>query len=169
MKSGEIWIEQCEAARRIEEVIELTGLGEHRRKLVKQLSKGTLQRVGLAQALLVPRQLVILDEPTHGLDPVWTQNFRDIVRQSRSPDRSILIASHNLDELERVADRVAIMQKAFQETMDDPEFQAEMTKASLEFTPKDGKTVAALVAELAKAPEAVIKKYKSLVGDRHGG
>jgi ABC-type multidrug transport system ATPase subunit len=97
------------AARRIETVIELTGLGEHRRKLVKQLSKGTLQRVGLAQALLVPRQLVILDEPTHGLDPVWTQNFRDIVRESRSPDRSILIASHNLDELERVADRVAII------------------------------------------------------------
>ena len=67
------------------------------------------------------------------------------------------------------ADRVAIMQKAFQDTMDDPEFQAEMTKASLEFTPRDGKTVAALVAELAKAPEPVIKKYKSLVGDRHGG
>jgi len=97
------------AAGRIEEVIELTGLGEHRRKLVKQLSKGTLQRLGLAQALLVPRQLVILDEPTHGLDPVWTQNFREIVLQSRSPDRAILIASHNLDELERVADRVAII------------------------------------------------------------
>ena len=97
------------APRRIASMIELTGLGEHRGKLVKQLSKGTLQRVGLAQALLVPRRLVILDEPTHGLDPVWTQNFRDIVRESRSPDRSILIASHNLDELERVADRVAII------------------------------------------------------------
>jgi tripartite-type tricarboxylate transporter receptor subunit TctC len=67
------------------------------------------------------------------------------------------------------ADRVAIMQKAFQDTMNDPEFQADMIKASLEFTPKDGKTVAALVAQLAKAPEPVIKKYKSLVGDRHGG
>lgn len=95
--------------RRIEAMIEFTGLGEHRRKLVKQLSKGTLQRVGIAQALLVPRRLVILDEPTHGLDPVWTQNFRDIVGESRSPDRSMLIASHNLDELERVADRVAII------------------------------------------------------------
>jgi ABC-type multidrug transport system ATPase subunit len=97
------------AARRIEEVIELTGLGEHRRKQVRQLSKGTLQRLGLAQALLVPRQLVILDEPTHGLDPVWTQRFRDIVLESRSPDRAMLIASHDLDELERVADRVAII------------------------------------------------------------
>ncbi len=98
-----------QARPRIEEVIALTGLGEHRRKQVRQLSKGTLQRLGLAQALLAPRSLVVLDEPTHGLDPVWTQRFRDIVREARSPERTILIASHNLDELERVSDRVAII------------------------------------------------------------
>ena len=97
------------AAARIEAVIELTGLAEHRRKEVKQLSKGTLQRLGLAAALLPERELVILDEPTHGLDPLWTQRFRDIVLELRRPDRAILIASHNLDELERVADRVAIV------------------------------------------------------------
>lgn len=96
-------------AGRVEETIELTGLAEHRRKQVKQLSKGTLQRLGLAQALLGDRELVILDEPTHGLDPLWTQRFRDIVRGLRRPERAILIASHNLDELERVADRVAII------------------------------------------------------------
>ncbi|MGQ0702803.1 MAG: ABC transporter ATP-binding protein [Gemmatimonadales bacterium] len=94
---------------RIEAAIELTGLAEHRRKLIKQLSKGTLQRVGLAQAVLTDRELVVLDEPTHGLDPLWTQRFRDMVRELRRPDRAILIASHNLDELERVADRVAII------------------------------------------------------------
>jgi len=97
------------AARRVEEAIELTGLGEHRRKQVRQLSKGTLQRLGLAQALLAERELVILDEPTHGLDPLWTQRFRDIVLALRRPERAVLIASHNLDELERVADRVAII------------------------------------------------------------
>ena len=95
--------------RRCEEVIELSGLAEHRHKLVRQLSKGTLQRLGLALALLGEREVVILDEPTHGLDPVWTQRFRDIVRLLRRPDRAILIASHNLDELERIADRVAII------------------------------------------------------------
>ncbi len=72
-----------ETGSRIEEVVDLTGLEEHRRKQVKQLSKGTLQRLGLAQALMAPRSLVILDEPTHGLDPVWTQRFRDIVRDTR--------------------------------------------------------------------------------------
>jgi ABC-2 type transport system ATP-binding protein len=52
---------------------------------------------------------VVLDEPTHGLDPVWTGRFRDMVDQLRRPDRTILIASHNLDELARLADRVGIM------------------------------------------------------------
>ena len=97
------------AERRIEDIIELTGLGEHRGKTIRQLSKGTLQRVGLALALLAEREVLILDEPTHGLDPVWTQRFRDIVRLLRRPARAILIASHNLDELERIADRVAII------------------------------------------------------------
>jgi len=53
--------------------------------------------------------VLVLDEPTHGLDPVWTQRFRDIVTALRRDDRVILIASHNLDELARVADRVGIM------------------------------------------------------------
>jgi ABC-type multidrug transport system ATPase subunit len=94
---------------RMESAIELLGLDEHRGKRVKQLSKGNLQRLGLAQALLREEQVLILDEPTHGLDPVWTQRFRDIVVALRRPGRAIFIASHNLDELQRLADRVAII------------------------------------------------------------
>jgi ABC-type multidrug transport system ATPase subunit len=94
---------------RVDEVIEKLGLAEHRAKKVKALSKGNLQRLGLAQALLRDDQILVLDEPTHGLDPVWTQRFRGIVEELRRPDRTILIASHNLDELQRLADRVAII------------------------------------------------------------
>ena len=94
---------------RIEQTIEWMGLGEHRGKRIKQLSKGNLQRLGLAQALLAEERVVVLDEPTHGLDPVWTQRFRDVVTALRRDDRVILIASHNLDELARLADRVAII------------------------------------------------------------
>ena len=90
-------------------VIDMLGLTEHRQKKVKALSKGNLQRLGLAQALLRDEKILVLDEPTHGLDPVWTQKFRDIVDELRRPDRTILIASHNLDELQRLADRVAII------------------------------------------------------------
>ena len=94
---------------RVNEMIEKLGLAEHRDKKVKALSKGNLQRLGLAQALLRDDQILVLDEPTHGLDPVWTQRFRGIVEELRRPDRTILIASHNLDELQRLADRVAII------------------------------------------------------------
>ena len=93
---------------RVDELIGLLGLEEHRGKQVRQLSKGNLQRLGLAQALLHDEQVLVLDEPTHGLDPVWTQRFRELVAELRKPDRVIFIASHNLDELQRVADRVGI-------------------------------------------------------------
>ena len=96
-------------AESVEKAIATLGLGEHRRKSIKALSKGNLQRVGLAQALLRDEELLILDEPTHGLDPVWTQRFRDIVNGLRAPHRTMIIASHNLDELQRLADRVAII------------------------------------------------------------
>ena len=94
---------------RVRSVITRLGLEEHQGKRIRQLSKGNLQRVGLAQALLCEERVMVLDEPTHGLDPVWMQKFRDIVDDIRRPDRVILIASHNLDELSRLADRVGII------------------------------------------------------------
>ncbi len=102
-------IPRSERAAAVRETMDRLGLGEHAAKRIKQLSKGNLQRVGLGQALLGDFELVVLDEPTHGLDPVWTQHFRDIVVGLRRPDRVILIASHNLEELEQLADRVAIL------------------------------------------------------------
>jgi ABC-2 type transport system ATP-binding protein len=102
-------IPQAEIATRVNAVIEQLGIGEHRAKKVKALSKGNLQRVGLAQSLLRDESVMILDEPTHGLDPVWTQRFREIVSGLRRPGRTVIIASHNLDELQRLADRVAII------------------------------------------------------------
>jgi ABC-type multidrug transport system ATPase subunit len=102
-------IPESRVATRVDEAIALLGLEEHREKKVKALSKGNLQRLGLAQALLREERILVLDEPTHGLDPVWTQKFRDIVGELRRPDRTIVIASHNLDELQRIADRVGII------------------------------------------------------------
>lgn len=102
---------RIELRERMASVTDRLGLAEYRTRQVRRLSKGNLQRLGLAQAMLAPREVLILDEPTHGLDPLWTQEFRDIVRELRHPDRAIVIASHNLDELERVADRVAILHR----------------------------------------------------------
>jgi ABC-2 type transport system ATP-binding protein len=104
-------IDSADVAGRVAEVMDMLGLVEHKGKSIKQLSKGNLQRVGLAQALLCDERVLILDEPTHGLDPMWTQRFRDLVMSLRRPDRSIFIASHNLDELQRISDRVAIIDR----------------------------------------------------------
>ncbi|MBI1808605.1 MAG: ABC transporter ATP-binding protein, partial [Gemmatimonadetes bacterium] len=93
----------------VDRVIDALAIGEHRDKRIKALSKGNYQRLGIAQALLLDSPVVIFDEPTHGLDPVWTLKFRDLVRALRRADRAIVIASHNLDELERLADRVVIV------------------------------------------------------------
>ena len=100
-----------EVGPRVEGALDQLGLRPHREKRVRALSKGNLQRLGLAQALLREERILVLDEPTHGFDPIWTQRFRDIVEGLRRPDRTILIASHNLDELQRLADRVAILDR----------------------------------------------------------
>ncbi len=93
----------------VERVIGLLQIEEHRKKRLKALSKGNFQRVGIAQALLSNARVAVFDEPTHGLDPVWTLRFRDIVVGLKRAGRTIIIASHSLDELERLADRVAII------------------------------------------------------------
>jgi ABC-type multidrug transport system ATPase subunit len=104
-------IKPADVQTRVNAVIDQLGIDEHRSKKIKALSKGNLQRLGLAQSLLRDEPVMILDEPTHGLDPVWTQRFRDIVEGLRRPGRTVIIASHNLDELQRLADRVAIIDR----------------------------------------------------------
>ncbi|MCX5786214.1 MAG: ABC transporter ATP-binding protein [Elusimicrobia bacterium] len=96
---------------RVETVIAELGLGEYRGAPAGRLSKGTLQRLGIAQTLMADSDLMIFDEPSNGLDPVWIPRFRELVRKLRRPGRLILIASHNLDELERLTDRVAILDR----------------------------------------------------------
>lgn len=97
---------------RLAELARALGLDDHMGKRIKELSKGTLQRLGLGQALLADDvRVMVFDEPTHGLDPLWTQHFRELLPTLRRADRAIVIASHNLDELERLADRVAIVDR----------------------------------------------------------
>ena len=84
-------------------------LGPHAGKTAETLSRGTLQRLGLAQALLARRELVVLDEPTQGLDPLWRIRLREIAAELRADGRTVLLASHELDEVERLADRAAVL------------------------------------------------------------
>ncbi|HSK18650.1 MAG TPA: ABC transporter ATP-binding protein [Longimicrobiales bacterium] len=92
-----------------ERTVELLGLAPHLDKRAGELSRGLLQRVGLAQALLARRSLIVLDEPTEGLDPVWRVRLRDIVAELRAESRTMVIASHDLSEIERIADRALVL------------------------------------------------------------
>jgi ABC-2 type transport system ATP-binding protein len=102
-------ISDADAVAQIPALVSQLGLEEHRAKPIKALSKGNLQRMGLAQALLGDPDVLILDEPTHGLDPVWLLKFRTVMRDLRRPDRTMLIASHDLAELSALTDRVYII------------------------------------------------------------
>jgi ABC-type multidrug transport system ATPase subunit len=102
-------VSDTDASVQIPKLLSQLGLEEHRAKPIKALSKGNLQRMGLAQALLGDPDVLILDEPTHGLDPVWLLKFRAVMRDLRRPDRTMLIASHDLTELSALTDRVYII------------------------------------------------------------
>ena len=92
------------------ELLERVGLTPFRNKHLRTFSKGMLQRVGLAQALLNRPALVFLDEPTSGLDPVGRRLVRDVIREVRAQGTSIFLNSHLLSEIEVTCDRVAFIQ-----------------------------------------------------------
>jgi ABC-2 type transport system ATP-binding protein len=96
--------------RRIESVVEGCGLGEVRKRLVGKLSKGYRQRVGLAQALLHEPEVLILDEPTVGLDPRQIVEIRDLIRALRGRT-TVLLSTHILPEASTVCERVVIIDR----------------------------------------------------------
>lgn len=98
------------AKSRIDEIIELTGLTPEAHKKIGQLSKGYRQRVGLAAALLHDPEVLILDEPTTGLDPNQLIEIRKLIREI-GKEKTILLSTHIMKEVEAVCDRVIIINK----------------------------------------------------------
>lgn len=96
--------------KRIEEIIELTGLRSHAHKRILELSKGYRQRVGLAQALIHNPEVLILDEPTTGLDPNQIVEIRHIIKEI-GKNKTVLLSTHILQEVEALCDRIIILNK----------------------------------------------------------
>lgn len=94
---------------RADELLERVGLSDFRDKLLRTFSKGMLQRIGLAQALLNRPALVFLDEPTSGLDPVGRRLVRDVIHELRGEGTCVFLNSHLLSEIEVTCDRVAFI------------------------------------------------------------
>jgi ABC-2 type transport system ATP-binding protein len=102
---------RAEADKRIDRLLKLVDLEQARRRPLKTYSKGMQQRVGLAQALINDPDLLILDEPTGGLDPLGRMKVREIIQRVKNEGKTVFFSSHELGEVETVCDRVAIIQQ----------------------------------------------------------
>ena len=96
-------------SRAVDEALDLFDIGSRKNDRAAQLSKGLKQRVALARTLLHRPDVVLLDEPTSGLDPESARDVRELILRLRGEQRAILLSTHNLDEVQRVADRVAVL------------------------------------------------------------
>ncbi len=95
--------------RRVNELIEMVGLKWAERRQLKEYSKGMTRRIGLAQALINDPELIFLDEPTTGLDPIGIREMKDLILKLRDEGKTVLVTSHQLADLQDVADRIAIL------------------------------------------------------------
>jgi ABC-2 type transport system ATP-binding protein len=96
---------------RVKELLEIVGLTEAGDRRISGYSKGMLQRIGLAQALVHDPRLLILDEPTAGVDPAGSRQIRDLILQLKARGKTILLTSHLLEQVQEVCDSVGIMAK----------------------------------------------------------
>jgi ABC-2 type transport system ATP-binding protein len=96
-------------ASRIDELLELVGLTAARDRRLRGYSKGMLQRIGLAQALINDPKLLVLDEPTAGVDPAGARDIRDLLLQLKERGVTVLLSSHLLGQVQEVCDRVSIL------------------------------------------------------------
>ncbi len=97
--------------RRIPELLELVGMSAWPKMKVRKYSKGMMQRLGLAQALVNNPDLLFLDEPTDGVDPIGRKEIRDILKNLRNQGKTIFLNSHLLSEVELISDQVAILDR----------------------------------------------------------
>ncbi len=94
---------------RIDELIDMVKLPWARRRQLKEYSKGMARRIGLAQALINDPELILLDEPTTGLDPIGTREMKDLILRLKQDGKTVIMCSHLLADVQDVCDRIAIL------------------------------------------------------------
>jgi ABC-2 type transport system ATP-binding protein len=102
-------VSRRDAATKTTKALDLLGISDRRASRLRTLSKGLIQRVGMAQAIVAQPALLILDEPFSGLDPIGRKHFRDLMIQLRRDGTTLFISSHVLGDVERICDRASIM------------------------------------------------------------
>ena len=97
--------------KRVTELLELVGLQETASVQLRKFSRGMLQRIGVAQALINEPKLVFFDEPMSGLDPIGRKQMRDVILRLKADGKTVIYSSHILSDVEEICDRVAILSK----------------------------------------------------------
>src|SRR5262249_8625661 len=115
--------------KRADELIERVGLAGARGLSLKKFSKGMLQRAGLEQALMNDPELVVLDEPMSGLDPIGRKEVRDLILELRDQGKTVFFSTHILSDVEAITDRVAIIARGQLQALGTP---AELVSRSLQ-------------------------------------
>ena len=132
-------LSQCDSTKKLVSLAERLELDLDRK--TNELSKGNKQKVGIVQALMADQDLIIMDEPTLGLDPLMQQEFYRIVREEEKRGKTIFMASHNLAEVETVCDRVAIIRKGQLKVVEEIQVLQEKTGKVLEVEFSDPVTI----------------------------
>ncbi|MGE3109639.1 MAG: ABC transporter ATP-binding protein [Phycisphaerales bacterium] len=150
--------------KRAPELLELVGLSDWTLKKVKGFSKGMRQRLGIANALMHDPDLVVLDEPTDGVDPVGRRDIRNILQHLKAQGKTIFLNSHLLSELEMVCDQVAILVQGLvsaQGTIDD--LTRDSRRYEIDFAPPPAFSAAsAATTQLLVEAVAQVASVKSL-------
>jgi ABC-2 type transport system ATP-binding protein len=140
-----------EAWKRVKEMIDVTGLGVEQHKKIGALSKGYRQRVGLAQALIHDPEILILDEPTTGLDPNQLSEIRNLIRET-GKNKTVMFSSHIMQEVEALCERIIIINKG--------KIVADQSGKQL----KQNQTTQIITVEFDKKPDASF--WKKIAGIR---
>jgi ABC-2 type transport system ATP-binding protein len=143
-----------ERAEQIEKAMQMTNITDMQKRLIKHLSKGYKQRVGLAQAIIGFPEIIILDEPTVGLDPKQIIEIRDLIKKL-SKEHTIILSSHIMQEISAVCDHILIINKGQLVAEGTPEELAEMTQGTQEVTLR------------VKAQKATVETILNSVKDIH--
>jgi len=162
-------------------LLERVNLGNDMNRPISQYSKGMQQRVGLAQSLINDPQLLFLDEPTGGLDPIAHIEIRDLILQFRDEGKTVFISSHELSDVERICDQVAIINKG--EVVAEGRLEELLIGGRIEITAngcpdnlasqlKTGDTIVSvnhgrLIADMsdAQSPDALVKAIQAAGGE----
>lgn len=146
-------VKGAQAATQLERVMEITGIDQVKDRLIRNLSKGYKQRVGLAQALTGEPQVVVLDEPTVGLDPKQIIEIRDLIR-SLGDQHTVILSSHILSEVSQVCDQILII--------DQGRLVANGTPQQLSQIQGGGQTLSLLVKAEEERARAALKDLEGL-------